>query len=193
MKTCIIPFDGFYESITMSLLEPDLDSENQNQREEGLPEIIDWEVIDCGFYNVAKEWVKSYRNWLESEFNLKLESLQFESLSSPREYNFTTDRIFCNISDEDIVKLHEFALKHHLDHATVQDAFASRDGFHSFYDDFVNEWSNKPVLDWDHNELTILFPTSDSEGEDFNYYDIWEDSLCNGFFFTQIEFIYKED
>lgn len=186
MKTIIIPFDGFYESATMACIEPDLD---QYRQDHNLPSVNDWQVVEGGFSKVAEEWVRVYKQWLESEFNLKLESLSFESLSMPKVYNFTTDRIFCNISDDDILKLHSFALKNHLDYATVKDKFGSRDGFHSFYDDFLTEWQTKPVLDWDHNELSILFPEYDSNGEPLNYFELWENDPCNGFFYDIVEFV----
>lgn len=189
MKTIIIPFDGFYESVTMAFIEQDIESENQYRQENNLPLISDWQVVIGGFSTVAKEWVRVYKQWLKSEFDLELESLSFESLSMPKAYNFDTDIIFCNISDVDILKIHSFALKNHLDYATVKDKFGSRDGFHSFYDEFLTDWNTKPVLDWDHNELSILFPEFDSNGEPLNYFELWENDLCNGFFYEIVEFV----
>lgn len=190
MKTIIIPFDGFYESITASLLELDIELENSGI-DPNQPLIVDYELADGCFCNVAKKWADIYKDWLKNEHGLTLESLTFERLESPREYNFTTDRIFCYISDDDIVKLHKWALSVFVDHSVIQDRFSSKDGFHSFYDDFVHEWRTKPVLEWDYNELAVLMPTMDGTCNDLNYWVLWEPTLCNGFFYKQIELIYE--
>jgi len=185
-KLIIIPFDGFYHSITDMYIDDVVTLEHDYIKDElglELPEkFYDYQVKS--FEVIARRYVEEYKDWLKSEHGLTLDSLTFESLNSPREYNFTTDRIFCELSTDDIRKLHAFALLGAIDKA-IDETFKSRDGFSSFYDDFVDEWRTKPVLDWDHNELAVLLPTPD------NYGDVWEAAFCNGFFDDQIEWAHN--
>lgn len=84
--------------------------------------------------------------------------LKFESLQSPREYNFTTDRIFCHVPLKTVRAM--FKASAAEDHkrlcARIAERFTSYDGFHSFYRTELNAWLSKPVRDWDHNEVATL-------------------------------------
>ena len=113
MKNLIIniPFQGFYESLFSGGID---------QAEEFT---IHYEVEEKGrnpskcadaFYKtaryrkahlyVAQKYVEYFNKYVTEEFGLDLE-LTFESLQSPREYNFETDRIFCFISPEKVQEL----------------------------------------------------------------------------------------
>ena len=93
-------------------------------------------------------------------------------MTSPREYNFTTDRIFANVSLDDIKKLFAARLSQwgiESLQESIDNEFKSRSGFSSFYDDFCTEWQDKPIENWDCNELSILFT------KDFNeFYMYWD-------------------
>lgn len=84
--------------------------------------------------------------------------ITFESMDSPREYNFTTDRVYANIP---LVVMRLFmrqskAEKHATLSSVLADRHTSRDGFASFYSNRLPEWLAKPLQDWDHNELGSL-------------------------------------
>ncbi len=83
---------------------------------------------------------------------------KFESMDSPREYNFTTDRVYATIPDA-IVR-HMFKRSKAENHATlaavIAERFTSCDGFISFYSRHLVDWLEKPFSDWDHNELGTL-------------------------------------
>lgn len=180
MKRIKIPFDGFYESITDSFLDGEIESEVEYREQEKMPAYTDFSF---DFKGLASEYVSAFKSYLESEHGLKLESLEFESLIMPKEYNFTTDIIYCSVSDEDIQKLYHFAklpLSQNLQEK-INERFKSRDGFASFYEDFVDEWETKPILEWDHNELSVLFPEPD-------YYELWDTPRSNGVFQNHIPF-----
>lgn len=80
----------------------------------------------------------------------------FEEMTSPREYNFETDRLFATVPIE-VVKawlaISRRADRHATLAATFKERFTSYDGFHSHY---ANTIPRKPVEDWDHNELGTL-------------------------------------
>lgn len=84
--------------------------------------------------------------------------LEFESMSSPREYNFATDRVFAYIPMSTIELLFTRSrVDHHEPLRTlIRDSFTSRSGFSSHYDNDFDEWLAKPLDEWDHNELGTL-------------------------------------
>lgn len=83
---------------------------------------------------------------------------KFEEMTSPREYNFTTDRIFCELSGRTVARL--FRMSREDNHARlaacIRERFTSRDGFISHYSNRLADWLEKPLADWDHNELGTL-------------------------------------
>jgi len=105
---------------------------------------------------------------MESEkYNRPSLRLAFEEMTSPREYNFETDRLFCEIPLAVVRQL--FAMSKAEGHATLANVirrrFTSRSGFISFYDNDLAAWLEKPVRDWDHNELgTLLFACLELKG-----------------------------
>jgi hypothetical protein len=102
MKTIIIPFSGFYGSLHSSLLddaETQLFSDDQGTVHDTLQERF---YRACDYRHVHTQYAKAYAQAFAEKLELPL---TFESLQSPREYNFTTDRIFCNIDDETISKV----------------------------------------------------------------------------------------
>ena len=82
--------------------------------------------------------------------------MEFEELISPKEYNFTTDRVFVRIPIDTIEKIATEMDDKPL-RETIRKNHSSRSGFISFYADDLDdpEWQ-KPVRDWDHNQLMTL-------------------------------------
>ena len=156
----LIPFDGFYYSITDSFIDSEIETQREYRLEEEEPEFTDFDV---DFKGIAIEYVKYLCEYLESEHDLTI-NLTFSELVSPREYNFTTDRIFCDISEEDTIKLYQWAIDNKGMQKAIDYKFKSRDGFISFYGDFVREWETKEITEWDANELSVLFPEIDYSG-----------------------------
>lgn len=86
-----------------------------------------------------------------------------------------------------------FALSKRDKHQTLakvlMDRHTSYDGFHSFYTNDLSEWLDKPLEDWDHNELHSLLITTmtlldfDEEGflyymlEGETFYHAWSDAM----------------
>jgi len=56
----------------------------------------------------------------------------------------------------------------------INDRFKSRSGFMSFYDEFVTDWAEKPLNEWDENELSILLPSV------LDYWELYRDFNCSG-------------
>ena len=92
------------------------------------------------------------------EYRRESARISFESMDSPREYNFTTDRVYANIP---LLVMRLFLRQSKAEgYATLNEVIGerhtSRDGFRSFYSNRIADWLDKPLTDWDHNELGSL-------------------------------------
>lgn len=77
--------------------------------------------------------------------------LKFESIISPKQYNFTTDRLFCNVLESELLNLYNLVDKKILAE-TIKEKFTSYDGFISFYDNDINAGSWQFPAKYDHNQ-----------------------------------------
>ena len=109
-------FGGFYHSEH---------SENIDSQEESHG--YNWEEID--YKKTHLNYCSAYLNKLSEELEINLKFIQ---LDSPREYNFTTDKIFCSISNKDFKALLDaYDTKELFNY--IEEHSKSRDGFSSFY------------------------------------------------------------
>lgn len=187
-----LPFDGFYESIYSHELDREAEqyaeySEEREPEEEPNPELrlvrdefqeILFDVTDHRKSEraVCVSYVSAVEYELGSEFDLNVK-LNFESMSSPREYNFETDRIFVEIDRKSLATLIRAVRSDRYEslRQVIEDRHTSRSGFCSFYDNTLEKWLKKPVSTWDHNELNTLIQAavlSQSRGAE-NASDFW--------------------
>lgn len=114
-----------------------------------------------------EEFLETFNEYTE----LKIE-LKYKTMESPKEYNFETDRLFCNISEQHIKELYEHAAGNPLLlNEAITERFTSCSGFISSYSNVMQEWLQKPVADYDHNELATLLIASikqEVSEDDFN-------------------------
>jgi hypothetical protein len=167
-----IPFGGFYESLWSEAVDSEIEQlcEHYAERdnEEQAPELrlsaneYAEILFDCTDYSaiyaaVSRSYVSAFESVFNEQTGLQL-GLKFEEMTSPREYNFTTDRIFCNISFGTAKRL--FARSRKDGHAMlakiIAERFTSYDGFISSYPNALDSWLAKPLADWDHNEIGTL-------------------------------------
>lgn len=195
-KKIIIPFDGFYESYSNDILDTginnDIDflpmTEDELLKFSNLYYGCDWGKIHKEY---AKLYCESFNKWLNDETSLNHNvTLEFESLHSPKYYNYETDKIYAYISLEDI----NFLFKHTKPETLsliCKERFTSYDGFISHYDNDYTNWGD--VKDWDHNQLETLLLSFISDNLNYyndknvvdvvNYisiYSIMDDSISNG-------------
>ena len=170
-KITTIPFAGFYESMWSQGLERAEEMHLEYlEQEEGVAMLASadaiWKAADYGaMYNyVARKYVDCLNDYIKDEFDLDLD-LKFESMQSPREYNFETDRIFCYISDRSLRKLRSFVAEDEL-RLAIKTRFTSRSGFISSYPNNLDDWSTD-LLTWDHNELGTLLVALLDDAEDW--------------------------
>ena len=176
-KIINIPFSGFYNSKYSGELDAVQERfvEYEVEKNPGLnPDIPNealWHCADYGkaYDHIARAYVDHFNQYLIDEYELDLE-LTFESMRSPKSYNFETNRIFCEISEENVRKLRSAVSDPALRHA-IKQRFTSCDGFISSYPNRLEDWP--PLEQWDHNELGTLLVALLDDAEDWDW-KIWE-------------------
>lgn len=173
-----VPFLGFYGTLHDSEIDQTIermfsDRETGYETNPGLESAL---FNACDFRLVHTKYAADYCENFAEEFNLP--SLKFESLNSPREYNFETDRIFANIELSDLREALRRVDKSELAEL-VRDKCTSRSGFISFYSNNLENWGD--LATWDHNQCGILLECL--AGQDFDQwreYDLMSDCAGSG-------------
>lgn len=189
---CIHAFPGFYESALSAAIDQEIESvfnTDDSGCNSNIPDDLYFKMDYSPIHAAqAKEYCEQWCDTFESETGIKLE-YEYESYTSPREYNFETDRLFCYLSDASIAALFTAseADNHKQLSEHIEARFTSRDGFISSYFNDLGKWLLKPVLTWDHNELGTLLDAvlaihcSEQEIEQsFSTWDLMENFQCNG-------------
>ncbi len=121
------------------------------------------------FLKIAQFWVEAFDWWCHENLKTPEKSFLWESMTSPREYNFTTDVAYAYVSEEVLESF--FAKSAAEEHKTlaqvIRDSFASYDGFISFYPNDVETWLEKGFAEWDYNELGTLVAAAITANDEF--------------------------
>lgn len=181
--SCVLPFSGFYNSIHDEELDSALD-QMFSDRDAGCT--INGELVMRAWHSmkwgaVHSDYAKEYVDDFSHAFKL---DLTFEELVSPREYNFTTDRIFAFISTKSLKRVFAEVDTPAL-RIKIRENHSSRDGFSSFYDNTLEGWP-ADVTEWDHNQIgTLLQAFADQETNgDFDQYrelEVMDETRSNGY------------
>lgn len=146
-----IPFQGFYGSIHEDTFDQQVWSglftdSSGCVNNEGLSDaaVFNWATI-------YEQYAKQFAEYVAHEYKLEL---VFESLTSPREYNFETDRIFCEISEASVMHMWH-RTKRGVLQKYITDYCTTRSGFTSFYSNELEDWPHTP-FNYDHNQLYVL-------------------------------------
>lgn len=178
----VVPFSGFYNSwhddaldraLEMMFSDRDTGCHVNEELQGRAFDCIEWQAVHVA-YSVR------YCEAFAEEFGVRL---KWESLSSPREYNFSTDRIFAEWDNEDIARVFKETPREILD-TIAEEMFTSRSGFASFYSPDVAEWGD--LSEWDHNQRFALLRAHvrHVKGKDLDSYgelDLMESDMGNGF------------
>ena len=179
-----IPFSGFYDSLHSCELQTALDYvfADRATGSEIYMELAERAYNAMNWRGVHEEYAKEYAEQFAHEF--KIPSLKFESMASPRFYNFTTDRIFCNIDPDDLRRIMAtFDLSAFAEY--VREKFTSRGGFSSFYSPVLAEWGSPKT--YDHNQAGAVLEFYAMQESNSGKFDVWEEfdlmesPRCNGF------------
>lgn len=162
-----IPFAGFYCSWYDSELDEcvrrDAEyhaSENEDTDESAyrarLFDATDWQAAHLA---TARKYVQRFAEHFAGELGDIELSFTFESMTSPREYNFSTDRLFAWVPESTVSAMYA-AVDRAVLAEVIAERFTSRSGFISFYSCDPEDWHAKPLNEWDCNETcTLLLAT----------------------------------
>lgn len=179
MPITTLPFSGFYNTVHDGALDDALESVFQNDNGDiENPDILQRAQDATVWRIVQNSYAAEYTQCLAVEYNLPL---VFESLKSPREYNFSTDIIYCTIAQEDVNWLFDTCDKNALA-KLARETFTSRSGFVSFYSPDFEAWGETET--WDHNQIGVLIRAHIADqNPDFDAwaeFDLMENARCNG-------------
>ena len=180
-----IPFDGFYESFISDDIEHqigqqiewDSDIYDLNVNEEKILWDNYLSVNRSYFYNqIAEDYTNFYIDNLNAKLNYAYPdhgftlNAKFSFLTSPREYNFETDRIFIDIEKNHAIDFIKYIIKHYKKELEekIKQRFTSRSGFWSHYKNKLDSWT-QDYSEWDCNMIGTCFELFDLEEEDINY------------------------
>lgn len=154
-----IDFGGFYGS----LHEDKVDSEVNHHIED-----YDMEWDELNYRGAYIQYSKDYVDFLNYELET---NMKFAELCSPREYNFSTDKIIVDASKMDCVKILHYTLEYYRDDLVeaLEDATTGHDGYIPFYkysDMFKTENRDKLM------EICFRVLCRELDGEWDSYYDL---------------------
>ena len=179
-----IPFHGFYESIhdaaitdavsehvSYSMFEEDI----MNLEQEQVDIVNDWvwdNIHKDTYDKINLEYVKKFVEQFGYEYDL--DSIEFSDMTSPREYNFETDRIFAYVDLAEMKTLSKCVVMVGFVE-WVKERLEPRDGFIPHYSNNIKDWGL--FKDWDHNQFGLLLEYF-TKDDDF---DIRVEILVNEF------------
>ena len=162
-----IPFDGFYNSYISSDIEHqigqqiewDSDMYDLNEDEQQVLEDSYLSVNRVSFYNeIAEHYTDLYIDALNERLEGFTLNAKFNLLTSPREYNFETDRIFIDIERDHAIGFIKYTIKNYKKELEnkIKERFTSRSGFWSHYKNELDLWT-QDYSEWDHNQIGTCF------------------------------------
>lgn len=176
-----VPFSGFYNSIWSEALRfyeemvvNGLVVEEED-RDAVFGALCDATEYQTAHSDVAKEYVAQFNHAFEAKTEIEI-NLRFETLASPREYNYTTDRIFAHIP---VGRAHAlFALSRNENHdslrALVERDFTHRDGFVSHYSNDLDDWLEAPLAEWSPVQVGALLQAMAGDDAEAAIFDIMQ-------------------
>ncbi len=189
IETWLPVFPGFYSTI----FEPDEDNEiddiNSQRESKGLkPADFDKMKFDYDDYHerVSKACVNFIHNELKDVFKSHID-VNYQSLTSPKEYNFDNDAINIEIiiNKAFLDELRSYLTNYKKEFDTyIQDRYTSRPGFSSFHSNDGEVWLNeyfKEIQDNGHYLGAILEFVC--RNEDINQDNMFDD-ICSEAYLT---------
>jgi len=188
-KTWCPLFSGFYNSIwEMSGEEDEIDYYNSEENPNYHPDkVITYDDFTIDHKRYCDDVSRSFVSVMETKLKEVLPSIGkiiFEELSSPKEYNFSTDSIHIEVDSEDNIcdEVRNYLSKNHEAwEKYLKDHYTSYDGFWSSYANDEESWrmytSNYTDFSNGHHLGAILNFVCENEGmnelDDF-YYEVME-------------------
>ena len=128
-----IPFSGFYNSVHDSIIDSALEYQSKCYADSDKANNIILDLLNINHYNkireeLSKVFVEGINELFWYEYDIKLD-LEFDSLKSPKFYNYSTDEIYCYIDNDKINELVTLLDNENDFVEVLKDKYKSRDGF----------------------------------------------------------------
>ena len=163
-----IPFDGFYNSCHDQEIDRAEEMMLEDNNGDAIPGLAERFYADNSI-SYSRLHEVYWNDYLQAyAIHARINLIPYQ-LSSPKEYNFTTDRIFAEISLADAERLFASVDRTRLDEL-IRERFTSRSGFISFYENSLDKWP-KSVKEWDHNQVGTLLEVAIPEFDQQEYAD----------------------
>ena len=180
-----IPFDGFYNSYISSDIEHqigqqiewDTDIYDLNEDEQQILYDNYLSVNRSSFYNeIAEHYTDLYIDALNERLKGFTLNAKFNLLTSPREYNFETDRIFINIERDQAIDFIKYIIKNYKKELEnkIKERFTSRSGFWSHYKNGLDLWT-QDYSEWDCNMIGTCFELFDFD--ELHFYESLSETI----------------
>ena len=180
-----IPFDGFYNSYISSDIEHQIgqqiewytDIYNLNEDEQQILWDNYLSVNRVFFYNkIAEHYTDLYIDALNERLEGFTLKGKFNLLTSPKEYNFETDRIFIDIERDHAIDFIKYIIRNYKKELEkkIEDRFTSRSGFWSHYKNGLDLWT-QDYSEWDHNQIGTCFELFDFD--ELNFYESLSETI----------------
>lgn len=180
MTEICIPFSGFYNRWHDDALDQALEQAFHDDH----GTIADTEAYEAAWERVNWRKVRElyaahYASVLADE--CAMPGLTFNRLDSPREYNFRTDEIICDIPAETLADIYRRCDKVALA-ALVAERLAPCSGFIPFYSDDLAEWGDFDT--WESAQISVMIESWCNESEDSEWRDMYamEGASGNGYY-----------
>lgn len=168
-----IPFSGFYQSVHDGAIEQAIIFEQDND--------IDFDESKVSYPHAFKQYANDYTNLLSNEIGIPL---SFVKLTSPREYNFSTDVITVTIDEKEVEKMINEADKVILNQI-ILDNCTSHSGFVSLTSNNIDDWLKTPVTDLEPCQIELIIQayidTKFEDGHEDLENSISDDMQSNGY------------
>lgn len=195
-----IPFSGFYESMLSGAIDDEEERyidwlmEDRGFDDEIKPFIQEWlwrhAKYHLAYNHIASIYVDPFENFINEGLGLTIR-LTYKDMTSPREYNFETDKVCAEISYPDALRLARRVGRNALRKA-AEDMFTSRSGFISFYDNDPAAWG--PLRGWDWNQLyCLMYAALDVIGNEDWDWSIYYDLNESGEFYNAFSEAFNQD
>lgn len=128
-----IPFSGFYNSIHDNVIDSALEYESECYADSDKANDIILDVLNVNHYDkireaLSKVFVEGVNELFRYEYDINLD-LEFNSLKSPRFYNYSTDEIYCYVDNDKINELVALLDNENDFIEALKYKYQSRDGF----------------------------------------------------------------
>ena len=117
-----IPFDGFYNSFISADIEHEIEIDTEYYSElydlnESEEELLCNSFLNINSYKFYNQIAKDYTNFYIDALNERLKGFKLKAtykyFTSPKEYNFSTDRIFIEIEENHCIDFIKYIIENY--------------------------------------------------------------------------------